>query len=320
MNTCKTFIILAVGGLLWSCNCSKQPDMMKSERTEWFLNELALGYWDLKYKFPTSYMQTRDTEAWFFEQYRAEDSVLLRHASEIKYINYDTALLITYRGDTLVLVQLPCSCESCMLSCGTTNRQQKSDRYGKIEGYVFLREQYPQTMLNEVLGDGRRDSTYAFIFVPSKYVVPQLDMNDRDIIINYDNGATLFLLNYPFRDNPQLVEYAEQSGCKGFTESLVREFNDTLAALVVKPLMESNYIPPDKECAGESQGLCWRYIRKEFVTYGYKAVLESERKYWGAVIEKWYLSHEPVSQKKLSSLRFGGLKGYNYGTEKAIRH
>lgn len=43
---------------------------------------------------------------------------------------------------------------SCMLSCGTTNRQQKSDRYGKIEGYVFLREQYPQTMLNEVLGDG----------------------------------------------------------------------------------------------------------------------------------------------------------------------
>lgn len=111
MSICKTFIILALGGLLWSCNCSKQPDMMKTERTEWFLNELTLACWDLNYKFPASYLQARDTAAWFFGQYRAEDSMLLRHASEIKYINYDTALLITYRGDTLALVQLPCSCE-----------------------------------------------------------------------------------------------------------------------------------------------------------------------------------------------------------------
>lgn len=165
-------------------------------------------------------------------------------------------------------------------------------------------------MLNEVLGEGRRDSTYAFIFVPSKYVVPQLDMNPMDIIVNYYNGTTLFLLNHPFRDNPQLVEYAEQSGCKGVTESLVWEFNDTLAALVLKPSMESNYIPPDKECAGQSQGLCWRYIRKEFVTYGYKAVPESEREYWNTEIERWYLSHEPASQKRLSSLRFEGRKNY----------
>lgn len=111
MDSCKTFIILALVGLLWSCNSSKQPDMMKSERTGWFLNELALGYWDLNYTFPTSYMQARDTEAWFFEQYRAEDCMLMRQASEIKYINQDTALLITYRDDTLALVQLPCSCE-----------------------------------------------------------------------------------------------------------------------------------------------------------------------------------------------------------------
>lgn len=111
MNICKTLIILALGVLLWSCNCSKQPDMMKTERTGWFLNELALGYWDINYKFPMSYPQARDTEAWFFEQYRAEDNVLQQHSSEITYINHDTALLITYRGDTLALVQLPCSCE-----------------------------------------------------------------------------------------------------------------------------------------------------------------------------------------------------------------
>ena len=96
--------------LLCSCNY-KKADQLTDTSTEEFLTELALGYWDLNYKFPISYCQARDTQAWFFSQYSMIDRTLLDHASEITYTDLDTTLLITYQGDTLAMIELPCSCD-----------------------------------------------------------------------------------------------------------------------------------------------------------------------------------------------------------------
>ena len=84
---------------------------MKSSQAEWYLKKRSIGYWDLNYKFPTSYLQARDTQAWYFSQCKAIDELLLRHASEIMYTDMDTGLLITFQSDTLVWVDLPCSCD-----------------------------------------------------------------------------------------------------------------------------------------------------------------------------------------------------------------
>lgn len=110
MKHSKIFTILLVSCLLCSCSSSNKPDL-KDSQTISFITELALDYWDLNYKFPTSYQQSRDTTVWFFAQYTAIDSMLLRHDSEIKYWDQDTALLITYHDDTLAYVDLPCSCD-----------------------------------------------------------------------------------------------------------------------------------------------------------------------------------------------------------------
>ena len=96
--------------LLLSCNNEKQTNL-KNQNTEFFLSEMALIYWDFYYTFPTSYLQSRDTDAYFFPQYTTTDSILLYYSSEITYTNQDTALLITYRDDTLAHVSLPCSCD-----------------------------------------------------------------------------------------------------------------------------------------------------------------------------------------------------------------
>jgi len=99
-----------LGCLMQSCNNTEQTDL-KNQNTEEFLSEMALSYWDLNYSFPESYLQSRDTGAWFFSQYMSTDSILLCHNSEITYTDQDTALLITYYDDTIALVKLPCSCD-----------------------------------------------------------------------------------------------------------------------------------------------------------------------------------------------------------------
>lgn len=96
--------------LLQSCSNVKQTEL-KNPYTEYFLSEMALGYWDFNYTFPASYLQSRDTDAYFFPQYTTTDSILLCYASEIMYTDQDTILLITYRNDTLAQVSLPCSCD-----------------------------------------------------------------------------------------------------------------------------------------------------------------------------------------------------------------
>ena len=84
---------------------------MKSSQTAWYLEKRSIGYWDLNYKFPTSHIQARDTQAWYFPQCKAIDDLLLRYSSEIIYTDMDTALLITYQSDTLAWIDLPCSCD-----------------------------------------------------------------------------------------------------------------------------------------------------------------------------------------------------------------
>lgn len=94
------------------CSCSSRQDIDSFDSlTESFLWEQIAGYWDLNYTFPTSYLQSRDTEAWYFEQGKSIDRVLLQHASELVYYDYDTVLLITYHDDTLIYFNLPCSCD-----------------------------------------------------------------------------------------------------------------------------------------------------------------------------------------------------------------
>lgn len=109
-------VLLVVFGtiVLTSCkenNNTQRKTTLDKDKVEYVLKEQAMGYWDLHYKFPTSYIQARDTESWYFTQYKLTDSLLLRYASEIVYMNKDTSLLITYQGDTLAKVDLPCSCD-----------------------------------------------------------------------------------------------------------------------------------------------------------------------------------------------------------------
>ena len=108
----KHYILLCVisGCLLQSCNSIKQTEL-NDQDAERFLSELALIYWDFNYTFPTSYLQSRDTNAWFFSQYTSIDSILLCHAPDIMYTNQDTSLLITYKNDTIAMIHLPCSCD-----------------------------------------------------------------------------------------------------------------------------------------------------------------------------------------------------------------
>lgn len=96
--------------MMQSCNNTKPSDL-KSLNTGFYLKEMAFVYWDFFYKFPTSYSQSRDTDAWFFPCFTHMDSILLSYDSEITYTNQDTALLITYKNDTLWHVLLPCSCD-----------------------------------------------------------------------------------------------------------------------------------------------------------------------------------------------------------------
>ena len=110
MKHCIVIIEVLLLGLFCSCNNQYTSKQFDSNTID-YLTDLSLGYWDLNYKFPTSYLQARDTEAWFFQQCITIDSMLLRHASEIVFTDYDTLLLVTYRDDTLTQVDLPCSCD-----------------------------------------------------------------------------------------------------------------------------------------------------------------------------------------------------------------
>lgn len=112
IDNMKHYIALCIisGCLLQSCDSIKQIEL-NDQNTGRFLSELALVYWDFNYTFPASYLQSRDTNAWLFSQDTIIDSILLCNASDIMYTNQDTALLITYRSDTIALIQLPCSCD-----------------------------------------------------------------------------------------------------------------------------------------------------------------------------------------------------------------
>ena len=110
MKRNRVFLLLFVACLLYSCS-SHHKLALRDSQTINFITELALNYWDLNYSFPISYQQSRDTEAWFFTQYATIDSLLLSHSSEIKYLDNDTTLIITYYDDTLTFVDLPCSCD-----------------------------------------------------------------------------------------------------------------------------------------------------------------------------------------------------------------
>lgn len=110
-NMKKYILLLIISGcLMLSCNTATQ-NVLKNEYSEFYLSEMALIYWDYYYKFPTSYIQSRDTDAYFFTADPFTDSLLVHYNSELTYTNQDTALLITFRGDTLALVQLLCSCD-----------------------------------------------------------------------------------------------------------------------------------------------------------------------------------------------------------------
>lgn len=105
------FIIgILLMGILCSCNRDYTSKLFEANTIE-YLTDMSLGYWDLNYKFPTSYMQARDTDAWCFQQCLAIDSMLLRHASEVVFTDHDTVLVITYNDDTITQVKLPCSCD-----------------------------------------------------------------------------------------------------------------------------------------------------------------------------------------------------------------
>lgn len=112
INSMKNYIITVIvfSCLLQSCNSKIQIEL-KNQDVEGFLSEMALIYWDYNYTFPTSYLQSRNTNEWLFSHDTIIDSILLYNASDIIYTNQDTALLITYRSDTIALIQLPCSCD-----------------------------------------------------------------------------------------------------------------------------------------------------------------------------------------------------------------
>ena len=109
----KHFVIFFSTILICFClSCRSQKTLEHiNPNIEDYLVEMSLGYWDLNYKFPTSYLQSRDTEAWFFSQYSMIDSMLLCHSSELKYLDRDTTLLITYHDSIWAEVNLPCLCE-----------------------------------------------------------------------------------------------------------------------------------------------------------------------------------------------------------------
>lgn len=110
MKQYRVIICILLMGILCSCNREKTSKLFEANTIE-YLTDMSLGYWDLNYKFPTSYMQARDTDAWYFQQCLAIDSMLLRYASEIVFTDHDTVLVITYRDDTITRVKLPCSCD-----------------------------------------------------------------------------------------------------------------------------------------------------------------------------------------------------------------
>lgn len=114
INKMNIRVLLMIGTcayLICSCKNNMPLTQMKSSQIAWYLEKRSIGYWDLNYKFPTSYLQTRDTLAWYFSQCKAIDDLLLQHDSEIMFTDMDTALLITYQGDTLAWIDLPCSCD-----------------------------------------------------------------------------------------------------------------------------------------------------------------------------------------------------------------
>ena len=110
MKHYRVIIGILLLGILCSCNGENTSKLFDTTTIE-YLTDMSLGYWDLNYKFPTSYMQARDTDAWCFQQCIAIDSMLLRHAPEIVFTDHDTVLVITYHDDTLTQVELPCSCD-----------------------------------------------------------------------------------------------------------------------------------------------------------------------------------------------------------------
>lgn len=193
-----------------------------------------------------------------------------------------------------------------ILSCCALKRSGFSNDYGSIESRIYLIEQYPLTILNEIIGVNKKDSSYVHIFVPSNYTVPYLDMNYCDIRIRYRNEATIFLCNYPFKDNPDIIDFVENSECKGLTVNLISEFQNTLHASILDSIFTKPE-PQHIECCGISQQRCWRFIRTEYVIYGYFNVPQSDRFYFNEVIDGWRIEHIPPKNGEYLKPPFHGL-------------
>jgi len=182
------FTLLMVVCLVQSCSITNKLDL-KDSQTMSFITELALDYWDRNYRFPTSYQQSRDTELWFFAQYTAIDSMLLCHASGIKYWDQDTALLITYYNDTLAFVELPCSCDytddipNGPRAFDSINREILNDYIQVDENVYTIHLSHDLAKLNPILNEKLNKSGYFRILdIEKKYpqylLIEYLSMSD----------------------------------------------------------------------------------------------------------------------------------------------
>lgn len=105
--------------VITSCNNRETTnpfaDPIQKEGVEWLLTEQVLGYWDMYYKYPSNYLEMRDSDAWYFHyspQYLQTDSLLMDNLSKIQFIELDKSLAITLNNDTLAKVTINCICNS----------------------------------------------------------------------------------------------------------------------------------------------------------------------------------------------------------------
>jgi hypothetical protein len=105
--------------VITSCNKRETTnpfaDPIQKEGVEWLLTEQVLGYWDMYYKYPSNYLEMRDSDAWYFHyspQYLQTDSLLMDNLSKIQFIELDKSLAIILNNDTLAKVTIDCICNS----------------------------------------------------------------------------------------------------------------------------------------------------------------------------------------------------------------
>lgn len=105
--------------VFFSCNNRETTnpfnDPTQKVAVEWLLTEQVLGYWDIYYKYPSNYLEMRDSDAWYFHyspQYLQTDSLLMDNLSKMQFVELDKCLAITLNNDTLAKVTIDCYCNS----------------------------------------------------------------------------------------------------------------------------------------------------------------------------------------------------------------